>query len=214
MVAGNPTVPDPPDPFNAYIDMLRVGEQIYRAHSNTRTVAEFNPGYGSPTRFAFFPDRRSQVVPVLYAAATEEAAVAESLLHDIPHTGGALPYNSYASTVMGRLSVTRDLRLARLRGTGLRRLKVTATELTDTAASAYPRTVQWARAAHHAGFDGLSWTSRRCNDAQAIVLFGDRCLNAVEQDPSFGRLFQSGEGLDWLISMCAPLHVDVLPPAL
>lgn len=29
---------------------------------------------------------------------------------------------------------------------------------------------------------------------------------------SFGRLFQSGPGLDWLIEACSPLRVDVLPP--
>lgn len=150
---------------------------------------------------------------MLYAAASEDAAVAESLLHDIPHTGGMLPYSQYAGTVMGLLRVTRDVRLAKLRGFGLRRVKVRADELTDTDASEYDRTVRWAKAAHDAGFDGLSRTSRLCNDTQAVVFFGDRCNDAIEQDPSFGRLFQSGVGLDWLISVCAPLHVDVLPPS-
>lgn len=76
-----------------------------------------------------------------------------------------------------------------------------------------PARSPWAKAAHVAGFDGLSWTSRLCNDARAIILFGDRCAGAIEQDSNFGRLFQSGPGLDWLISVCAPLHVDVLPPS-
>lgn len=206
-------VPDPPHRFEAETDVLHNGDRAYRVHGNTRTVTDFNPGYGRPTRFAFFAGSNGQPVPVLYAAATQEAAVAESLLHDIPNTGGVLPYARYADTVMGLLTITRDLELAKLRGTGLRRLKIEATELTDTDASEYARTVQWARAAHDAGFDGLSWTSRKCNDAQAIALFGDRCIGAVEQDPTFGRIFQSGLGLDWLISMCDPLHVDVLPPS-
>lgn len=83
--------------------------------------------------------------------------------------------------------------------------------MTDTDASEYPRTVKWAEAAHAAGFDGVVWTSRLCNDAGAVVLFGDRAGSAVVQDPSFGRYFASGPGLDWLIDTCAPLGVDVLP---
>jgi len=206
-------VPDPPHPFDADDDLLRAGASAYRVYHNSRTVTAFNPGYGAPTRFAFFTGAGGKVVPVLYAAATPEAAVAESLLHDIPATGGLLPYARYADCVMGLLAVTRDLRLAKLRGTGLRRLRVEASELTDTDASEYARTARWAKAAYDAGFDGLSWTARKCNDARAIVLFGDRCADAVEQDPTFGRIFQTGPGLDWLISMCGPLHVDVLPPS-
>ena len=153
------------------------------------------------------------MVPVLYAADTEQGALAESLLHDVPTTGGRLTYDAYADSVMGRLAVRRALRLASLRGLGLRRLGVSARELTDTEASEYPRTVAWAAAAHTAGFDGLAWTSRLCNDTRAVVLFGDRCGDAISQDPTYGRLFESGPGLDWLIDTCAPLHVDVLPPA-
>lgn len=204
-----PTVPTPPDPFNAAEQTLKAGTKLYRVHSNVRTVTEFNPGVGSRTRFGFFGD---PVVPVLYAADTEQAAVAESLLHDIPTAGGALTYSQYANKVMGRIIVARDLRLANLRGLGLRRLKVKANQLTNTSASEYSRTVMWANAAHAADFEGLAWTSRQCNDARAVVLFGDQCTDAIYQDDTFARIFQSGPGLDWLISVCDPLRVDVLPP--
>ncbi|MFD6895044.1 RES family NAD+ phosphorylase [Rhodococcus sp. NPDC060086] len=200
----------PPQPFDADTNPLTAGQRLYRVHNNTRTVGEFNHGFGSRTRFAFFG---RPAVPVLYAADTEEAALAESLLYDIPVGGGILPYAAYANTVMGKIEVTRNLRLANLRGLGLRRLGVEARHVTDTEASEYPRTVLWAEVAHAAGFDGLAWTSRTCNDTRAVVLFGDRCSNALRQDSSFGRIFQSGPGLDWLIETCSPLHVDVLPPA-
>lgn len=152
------------------------------------------------------------LVPVLYAADTEESALAESLLHDIPISGGYLGPDDYVPKVMGRLTITRDIRLASLRGLGLRRLGVADTQVTNTDATEYGTTVEWAKAAHAAGFEGLSWTSRLCNDARAIVLFGDRAGDAVEQDPTFGRHFRSGDGLDWLITTCAPLRVMVLPP--
>lgn len=151
-------------------------------------------------------------MPVLYAAQTERAAVAETLLHDVPVTGGSLTWDAYAEVVMGRLQLVRPVRLASLRGLGLRRLGIQAREVTDTPPTTYDRTVTWAAAAHAHGLDGVAWTSRLCNDSRAVVLFGDRCGDAVEQDVTFGRHFTSGAGLDWLIDTCAPLRVDVLPP--
>lgn len=202
-------VPDPPDPFRPDTEALPAGTALYRVHSNARGVAEFNPGVGSATRFGFFAD---PPVPILYAASTQQAAVAESLLHDIPAAGGILPYAAYADKVMGRIRPTRDLRLAKLRGLGLRRLGVEAAQVTDTPASAYPDTVRWAEAAHRAGYDGIVWTSRKCNDAAAFVIFGDRCAGYLRQDTGFARILQAGAGLDWLIATCTPLRVDVLPP--
>lgn len=188
---------------------LDAGDQLYRVFTaaEDRSAVTFNPGFGAPTRFAFFGD---PTVSVLYAAATEESAVAETLLHDIPASGGVLPYDAYARTVMARLTVTRPVTLAVLYGLGLRRLKVTAAELTASGADTYPETVLWAQAAHRAGLDGLVWMSRLCNDAKAYVFFGDHCEKAFVLDPTFGRLFATGTDQFWLIELCAPLHVDVL----
>lgn len=199
----------PPDPFEPEETVLPAGHRMYCVSNDSRPIASFNPGRGGPTRFAFFGD---PVVPVLYAADTQEAASAESLLHDIPVTGGILGPDDYVDKVMGRLELTREVRLASLRGTGLRKLQVTDTQVTNTDATEYATTVRWAPAAHAAGFDGLEWTSRLCNDARAVVLFGDRAAGAVDQDTTFGRYFRSGEGLDWLIAICLPLNVHVLPP--
>jgi len=201
--------PVPPNPFNPQTATLDVGTQLYRVFTAAegRTAATFNPGFGAPTRFAFFG---TPVIPVLYAAATEEAAVAETLLHDIPVSGGILPYDKYARTVMARLQVARPVRVGILHGLGLRQLKVTAADLTASGAETYPETVKWAQAAHDAEFDGLVWMSRLCNDAKAYVFFADRCDDAFIQDSTFGRLFATGADQLWLIDLCAPLHVDVL----
>jgi hypothetical protein len=201
--------PAPPKPFTPQTATLDIGTQLYRVFTATkgRSATTFNPGFGAPTRFAFFG---APVIPVLYAAATEEAAVAETLLHDIPVSGGVLPYDSYGRTVMARLKVARPIRVGILHGLGLRKLKVTAGDLTASGAETYPETVKWAQAAHDAGFDGLVWMSRLCNDAKAYVFFGDTCHRAFVQDPTFGRLFATGADQLWLIDLCAPLHVDVL----
>lgn len=204
------STPPPPEPFDPDADVLSRGTLLYRVGSINRSLASVNPGLGRPTRFAFFGQPR---VPVLYAAETPTAAVAESLLHDVPLQGGYLTWDTYSQAVMGRLEVTSDLRLASLRGLGLRRFGVRPRDVTDTDASEYPRSVAWAQAAHQAGFAGVTWTSRLCHEAMAVVLFGDRAEQSVAQDPSFGRYFSGGEGLDWLIDVCAPLRVDVLPPS-
>ncbi|OBG67797.1 RES family NAD+ phosphorylase [Mycobacterium sp. E3339] len=197
----------PPDPFDPATATLPAGHLLYRVLSATRTATDFNPGIGARTRFGFFGD---PVVPIMYAADTEDAAIAETLLHDIPAEGGLLPYDQYADKVLVRLKVTRSVRLGVLHGTGLRRLKVTAAELTASPASSYATTVRWAEAAHGAGLDGLVWMSRQCNDAKAYVFFGDRCAAAFDQDPTHARIFASPADQLWLIDRCAPLHVDVL----
>ena len=197
----------PPDPFNPATASLPAGQLLYRVLSATRTATDFNPGFGSPTRFGFFGKPK---VPIMYAAETEDAAIAETLLHDIPAEGGLLPYDQYATKVLVRLEVTKRLRVGVLHGTGLRRLKVTAAELTASPAASYPSTVRWAEAAHHAGLDGMVWMSRQCNDAKAYVFFGDRCDKTFVQDPSHARIFASPADQIWLIDRCAPLHVDVL----
>jgi hypothetical protein len=201
MVKGLPT------PFDPATITLPAGDLLHRVVTATRTATEFNPGKGAPTRFAFFGD---PVVPVMYAADTEVAAVAETLLHDTPVEGGVLPYEQYSHKAVVLLAVTRDLRLGVLYGLGLRRLKVTADELTSSPASTYPITVRWAEAAHAIGLDGLVWMSRLCNDSKAYVFFGDRCADAFAQDASHARIFASAADQMWLIDLCAPLQVDVL----
>ncbi len=196
----------PPTPFDPATVILPAGDLLYRVLT-TRTATKFNPGVGGPTRFAFFGD---PVVPVLYAAETEEAAIAETLLHNVPSEGGVLSYDRYSYKALVLLAVTRDLRLAVLHGLGLRRLKVSADDVTSSPASTYATTVKWAEAAHGIGVDGMVWMSRLCNDSKAYVFFGDKCADAFTQDASHARIFASPADQTWLIEHCAPLHVDVL----
>ncbi len=200
-------VTGPPVPFDPVIDTVPAGHLLYRVLSATRIATDFNPGIGAPTRFGFFGD---PVVPIMYAADTEDAAIAETLLHDIPATGGILPYDQYADKVLVRLALTRNVRVAALHGLGLRRLEVTTEEITASPASTYSTTVRWAEAAHGIGLDGMVWMSRLCNDTKAYVFFGDRCSDAFRQDTTHARIFAGPADQLWLIDLCAPLHVDVL----
>ncbi|NVM96113.1 RES domain-containing protein [Arthrobacter wenxiniae] len=201
-------VPDPPKPFQPLEFTLHAGTDLYRVASNDRRVNEFNPGLGGRTRFAFFG---TPTIPVLYGAQTIEAAICESLLHDIPQAGGLLRPRAYRNKVGARLTVGRDLKLASFMGLGLKALKIEQSELIDTPPTTYDRTVAWAQAAYDAGFDGAAWMSRRCNTDRAYVLFGDRVLPSdLPIYPGYGQVYTAGKHLDWLIRFCAPLHVDVL----
>ena len=205
---GHRSVVTPPSPFTAGTDTLAAGTTLCRVHSNRRTANQFNPGFGAPTRFAFFG---TPTVPILYAAATEDAAICETLLHDVPFAGGDLRPRSYETTVASTIAPTRPLRLAALLGTGLRQLGVAASEVTETEADRYPDTVKWAETAHGAGFDGLVYMSRRCNSDRVYALFGDRVTEAdLEVQADYGRVFTLGADRDWLIDFCAPLRVNVL----
>lgn len=199
--------------FDPQIDTLPAGSWLYRVFSGRsgRTATEFNPGVGAPTRFAFFEDHDGKTVPVLYAAQTQEAAICETLLHDIPASGGALEPAQYQDKVMAQLQITRDLRLASFKGTGLRRLKATHDQITSTNAIEYPKTVFWAEAAHDADLDGAIWMSNRCNSDSAVVLFGDRVSGSdIKQSANFARVFDLSPDRSWLIDFCAQLHIEVL----
>lgn len=200
-------VPDPPQPFDPETVQLAAGETLFRVHTKNRAGHLFNPGVGAPTRFAFFGD---PAVPVLYAAATERAGIAESLLRDVPLTGGQLTHSAYRDKRMSQLTTTRDLRLASLLGLGLRRLGVSADQVTTTAAAYYDRTVLWAQAAHEAGFDGLVYMSRQCNSDRAYVFFGDRANDAFDLDPFYRWNFEDPlNGRPQLITFCNALGVEV-----
>lgn len=206
------TVAGPHGSFDPVVHHLGSGSDLYRVFSGRsgRTATGFNPGIGAPSRFAFFADGAGKIVPVLYVAETQEAAICETLLHDIPAEGGALEPPQYQDKVMALIRPTRDLKLASFMGTGLRRLKATHDQISSTDALGYPTTVLWAKAAHEAGLDGVIWMSSRCNTDRAVVLFGDRVRESeLDQSPDFARVFDLGPDRSWLVDFCAPLHIDV-----
>lgn len=208
-------VPDPPDPFEPAVETLTAGSRLFRVFTAApgRHVTTFNPGHGGPHRFSFFS---RPPVPVLYAAETEVAAACASLLHDVPLVGGQLLPENYEHSVVGAVVTTRELRLAKFNGVGLRRLGVDAPRLTASPPRTYRRTVAWAQAAHEVQVDGVQldgavWRSARCNSDRAYIVFGDRVhARDLRVATDYGRVFTTGPDLDWLVDLCAYLNVDVL----
>jgi len=220
-------LPAPPRPFDAAAVTLTPGELLYRVHSNRRDPREPNPGFGPPTRFAFFTRgsaARAARVPVMYAATTPRAAIAETILHDavrIPGRLSTIGPIAYLGHTLSSVKVVRELRLADLTGLAAKRLGVDGTAL--SAHDDYAQTVRWAEAAFRTGFDGLCYMSHRCNTDRAFVLF-DRpvtekgatriaplrtAFELASADPLDPVLLPS-PGFDALVDACTAAGFEVL----
>ncbi len=158
---------------------------IVRAYRLAYGPTRFNPGIRTEAagRFPFFEGPGGQRVPVLYGAEGYDAAISETIFHDLPvgvREPAVVPESLVAAYGLVRLRPRRDLSLVELVGHGLRRLGLRPGSVTDTGPEAYSRTVAWAQALHRTlnDVDGLVWMSRQFNAERSLVLFGDR----VEED--------------------------------
>lgn len=200
-------------------DGRKVGPCFYPSPNATRFAPVLRKQQTQPQRPPP-PDRTSDgpegldpkdILPVVYAASNRMGAVAEVILRN--HVdGGSLSPSDYIRRGLSTVTLSRDLKVLQLHSGGLYRARVHVGDL--TAAPPYPdvyaRTRLWAQTAHDKGWDGVVWMSRLWNTAQAILLFQDRCQNAVTFGKRPTRVFSSARGADWLTTQCATLNIDVL----
>jgi RES domain-containing protein len=170
--------PEPPDTstLDPLIEVWPSGSELWRVHKLKRRPSEFNPGLDRG-RFHPFPGLDGKPVPTLYAAATWEGAVCETVFRDVPLRG---PDRRKARAeleirALSLVRLTREVSFIDLRTLGLRRLQLHRRELIDTEADQYLRTARWARAFHQAApvAAGLVWIARLA-DPPAMMFFGDR----------------------------------------
>jgi hypothetical protein len=204
--------PSPPEPFDPLTETIPAGSVFYRVHEpafpdgsgNDGTVP--NPGYGKPTRFAFFGD---PPVPVLYLADKPEGAVHESILHDA-EPGSFIPRVRWRTKVLSAITVRTDLEVAVFHSDGLRKFNLYAHNLTDTDATRYPQTVHWAEAAWCAGAQGVSYMCRHYNTARALCLFGDRLPPGglqTDADHPAARAFALPQDAEWATGLALTIGV-------
>lgn len=175
----SPTVPEPPSRLHPpNIVELTAGELLHRVHDRQFDGSAFNPCRGGPTRFAPIGDAYNRCVPSLYAADTVEAAIYETILHDVPlrATRKSVPHGQLQQRRHSTLIVRRALRLASLRAPDLLKWGVRRETLIAGLPTQYRRTALWAKAVHDQfdQVDGLVWTSNLCDPDTALLLFGDR----------------------------------------
>lgn len=159
--------------------MLLPGSQVlHHIYASRFTPDSFNPGLGSG-RFHPFQNVSGQIVPVYYAATTEEGSYCETLFRAVgdglqacSRVAGKLISNySYA-----RIRLRRSLTLALLSGNELRRLGLTRAALLEPGPLHYAQTAAWAAAIHavYPHLHGLAWVSRQHDSSSCIMIFGDR----------------------------------------
>jgi RES domain len=177
--ASNSTPAPPPDLGKAVTRITwPKGQVIRRVHLDLYHAAQFNPGIGGNARFSPIKDATGSSIPTLYGGVTFECAAMETVFHDVPFAVGLKTYDK--AKLIGQISSqvlpTRDLVLADLSSTALRKLGVGRSQLIDTEKDRYPQTRVWAEAIHARcpDVDGLCWVSRQDDRARALVLFGDR----------------------------------------
>jgi len=174
---------------------------VHRVFDTSWAPDAFNPGTTPPeikTRFAFFSGLDGRTVGVAYGAESAEAAICETVFHDVPLRGGPrqVVISRLSPLALVALRPRRDLSLIELLGSGLTRLGIRADELTATGPSVYAKTVEWASSLHAAvpRADGLVWMSCRFNVAKALVLFAERVSSSdLAADGAVYPLI-SGEG--------------------
>ena len=151
---------------------------MHRVHDRNFAANDFNPCKGSPTRFAPVYDAAGECIPSLYAADTLEAAIHETIFHDVPAVAKrkTVPRTLVQSRAHARLELLRDLRLVSLRGPDLRRWRIARSLLIGASPKLYAETARWASAVHHQfpEVHGLLWTSNQCDPDTAYLFFGDR----------------------------------------
>jgi len=201
---------------------LPAGTTLHQLFSASYPAGGFHPGTGPapgglarPTRFA--PIMRTPPpgpVPYLYAGGTLQSAIFETIFHDVDFraTNPSLRLAPFNDKAHCELTFHRPMRLAKLHGTGLKRIRAERVDLIESLPPCYGATASWAQAIYDQDpkFDGLVWRSRRLDDQDSYVLFGDRVTSSdcigwaasgpINSDATFRALvFQEALAVDVLL---------------
>lgn len=210
------TTPPPPAALHVSTMTWPKGTTLHRVHQEKYAGDEFNPGVKGNARFSPIKNAKGEPIPTLYGGNTFECAAMETVFHDVPFAPGFKSYDKakLADQVHAQLTPGADLVLADLRGKALRKLGVERKQLIDTEKDQYPATREWAEAIHAQCPDvqGLCWTSRQDDSAQAVMLFGERIASGVLCQTTPSRsLLKVGEAYDNVLNLAEQIGVNIVP---
>jgi RES domain len=205
--------------LNATLIQWGKGRTVFRVHRSIYKADQFNDSRKGDARFSPLIDaNRNEVIPTPYAGTTFDCALMETVFHDVPYQAG-LKTVSKAKHIEGVLctaiSLTDDLWLVDLSSVALHKLGVAPSYLTQTEAAYYPASREWALALYEQNptAQGLIWTSRRDDHAQAVLLFGDRVGSALFHvaKAAFPLLLPDGSAGMEVLNLAARLEVLIVP---
>ncbi|HBO0859739.1 RES family NAD+ phosphorylase [Pseudomonas aeruginosa] len=212
------STPPPPPPSTLHVTSITVSraQVLHRVHSDAYAGGQFNPGLKGNARFSPIRNAHGDSIPTIYAAGTFDAALMESVFHDVPHAAGFKQFDKrkLEGQVHSRIEATQDLKLADLTNKPLRKLGPTRKQLIDTEKNQYPQTRAWAEAIHagHPDIQGLYWISRQDDSAHAVMLFGDRVPDGALQQVGDSRsLLQDEQAYGEVLGVAEVIGVVIVP---
>jgi hypothetical protein len=191
--------------------------EVWRVHARAFGAIGFNASGRGNARFSPIRGPDGHVVATLYAGTTLEAALMETVLHDVPSPSAGFILTLDPRTEPRRAAHLRTavpLRLADFTTLGLRRLGLHRSDVIDSDKTGYPATRQLAEwlYARCPGLQGIWWTSRQDDRAQAMVLFETRLPPSPLTPIAVDRRFDEGIHLAALTGLLdrlgASLHVS------
>jgi len=211
----------PPRRFDGEVASVEIaaGTVLSRVHRTDFGAEDFNP-VGSDVLFGGgrFDSTAEDPYGYLYAGETDRAALAETLLRDLPaNDRGArfLPKESWRGRRLSRLELTQALRVVSLvSGEDLGAVGQD-TWLTACDPDDYPQTRRWAHWLRRIepAAAGMLWLSKRQPGSLSVCLFEDRVPpgSLVEAGgPLAGPcVFEEDDGFDWLRANLAAFRVAI-----
>jgi hypothetical protein len=201
---------------------LAPGTILWRVHGSIWPADQFNPkSADSVWAGGRFDSAATDPYPFLYAGFSQETALCETLLRDMPFENGSrqLKLDDVRGRVLSRLTITAPLMLLSLVSTAhLARICQHDNWLVYAEGLDYNGTRDWASWLRKqvADAQGLIWCSRRNVPERSVILFGDRCPDgAVLTDSSVPSIrLDDGRGAEFLNLCLAPYAVTISgPPA-
>jgi hypothetical protein len=182
------------------IDVIPKGTVLHRCHDARYPGDSFNPGrillaneYGA--RFSPIRDAALELIPTMYLASSCEAAIAESVFHDVVATGKTeffdlRPFNNMHYI---QLKLEWDLSVVSCRAPDCTYMGIDRDELIGSTQLEYSQTRAWSQAIYqqHHNVDGMRWYSKRDDDHFALILFGGQRVreNALSIAEPSSQLF-------------------------
>jgi hypothetical protein len=182
----SPPLPEPPPASGEPKTRPVPPGHWWRIHPGSFAPEAFNAsGLGNARFSPLFESAPPVPVPTMYAAATLDGAIMETLLHNVPTPSEGFIYDLQADIdrgiVASQISVTVELQLVDMTSVGLQNMGMLQSQMFETEQGDYERTRRWAAWLRREQplAQGLAWMSRRDNSAMAVVLFEDRIGSGV-----------------------------------
>lgn len=195
--------------------LLPAGTKLSHAHAAASPVDRFRSAGRRLGRFHPINDDRGVPVEVWYGARSDEAAIFESVFHDVPFSASArvLP-TSCIGRVVSTVTTRADVSLADLTTSGLDSLRIRRDQLIEPGPRHYDRTARWAEYIRRCSdVPGLLWMARRYDRVEAVVLFADRLpAGFLDTSGSTPMSLDFGAGLDLLLELGEAADITVVLP--